>query len=561
MRIDYSPLRPPDVLGAVLDPVAASVSRFADAAVARKRQERELALRREQEARLGARDDQRHADAVARQKGIDADNKARIELQERRQIGEAEAKNARARAEVAARIRAAAAGGDEATAEMIDRAYAEADPRTGQVNYGIGDVDPQTGQRRRGFERVPGMAKPEAPKEELPAPTLDPVALSLQGFMGQKRQEKFAQDTEAYEKDQQNPRYRIGGVETSRDDLRHAQSALDAADFDKYIGSTARPGDADGESYAKMLGAQVRGRGLSLQQGTAAWNDYLKTGRKMAFESGENQLDRESRERAAAMRAEAAGKNPFRQASGDRAEEATLDAMTEKVFTKLGFKEIQAGNRKFNDIAAQLTQRNAALDSKTAGTWVKEAQGGTGVISDQDMNQFWGTIGGWAGRSTDAVQRALDGQLGDEKRKIVAEAVQWLAGRAQFNLKQIEDALSRRFDASRFGHRKEGIMRTYFPNWQPEAAPQGDPAAAPAGPTAPPEDLSSEAPLPEDPQAQSIDDMQPTRAQTRRAPAPQLVEGLPPGYVGSARRPAPVAPAKPTREQLIEEIRRRRGAR
>jgi hypothetical protein len=554
MNIDYSPLRNPGFLDEALDPIAASVQRFSADAMARKRQERELALRREQEARLAARDDQRYNAEMTRATNADKIARERLELADRRQVGEAEARNARARAEVAAKIRAAAASGDYATAEMIDRAYAESDPRTGQVQYGIGDADPTTGQRRRGFERLPGMAKPEAPAEELPAPTLDPVALSLQGFMGQERKNKFAADTEAYEKDQANPRFRIGGAETNLEDLRHAQSGLDAADFDKYVGSTARPGDVDGEAYAKMLGGQVRARGATTQQATAAWNDYLKTGRKMSFEADQNQLDRESRERAAAARATAVKENPYRQASGDRAEEATLDAMTGKVFTNLGFKEIQVGNRKFNDISAQLTQRNAALDSKTAGTWVKEAQGGTGVISDQDMNQFWDTIGGWAGRSADAVQRALDGQLGDDKRRIVADAVQWLAGRAQFNLTQIEGALSRRFDASKFGHRKEGIMRTYFPNWQPEG--QQAPAAAPAsGPSAPPEDISSEAPLPEDPQAQSIDDLQSRAPAPQQAAPPQLVPGLPPGFVGSGRRPQQGEDRKARIRRLLLEAR------
>jgi hypothetical protein len=148
---------------------------------------------------------------------------------------------------------------------------------------------------------------------------------------------------------------------------------------------------------------------------------------------------------------------------GERQEESGLDGVTEKVFRNLGFKEIQAQNRKFNDMAAGLAKGNAALDAKTAGSWVKEAQGGTGVISDADMRQFWDRVGGWGIRGQEMVQGALNGQLGDEKRRVVAEAVRELAGRAQYNLGNIKTALRQRLENSAYRDRVNDVMSTYFP--------------------------------------------------------------------------------------------------
>lgn len=578
MRIDYSPLAPPDVLGAVLDPVAASVSRFADAQIAKKRQERELALRREQEARLGARDDQRHADAVARQKGIDAENKARIELADRRQVGEAEARNARARAEVAARIRAAAAGGDEATAEMIDRAYAEADPRTGAVSYGIGDIDPQTGQKRRGFERVPGMAKPEAPTQEV-APTIDPVAMSLQGFFGQKKQEKFDQDTAAYEADQNNPRYRIGGVETSRDDLRHAQSGLDAADFDKYIGSTARPGDADGESYAKMLGSQVRGRGLSLQQGTAAWNDYLKTGRKMTFDAGENKADRESRERIGAMSA-----NRPRQSSPTAERNVELRARKEfedrvkGMAVRYDMPNNTKASLQMAEALKDAQSDNSVLQSAAQFGIAKEISGGGGAsLSNKDVEAMAARAGGFE-RLKGMVDRFMSGQkLSEGEKKVLADAIRERMAAVAGRIQQFSDDYDATFFNPQLPWARElgedyvhGVRNQYVPGaaqrqrQQQSAAPGapgGDRIRLSRGPLPGAADAAG-AVLQDDDDEEMDPDINseaPLDASPVRPPAPQLVEGLPPGYVGSGRRQA----ARPTREQLdrAREEARRRGLR
>jgi hypothetical protein len=187
-----------------------------------------------------------------------------------------------------------------------------------------------------------------------------------------------------------------------------------------------------------------------------------------AFQSIQNDLNRQqsdvNNQRMSA--AVGAGKGvgiQLKAEQGDRQEEAGLDGVVNKVFQNLGFKEIQAQNRKFNDMAAGLTKKNAALDAKTAGSWVKEAQGGTGVISDADMRQFWDRVGGWGIRTQEAVEGALSGQLGADKRRIVAEAVRELAARAQTNLQTVKESVRRRLETSAYAHRLDDAMATYFP--------------------------------------------------------------------------------------------------
>lgn len=160
-----------------------------------------------------------------------------------------------------------------------------------------------------------------------------------------------------------------------------------------------------------------------------------------------------------------------------RADEASARAAVKDIFNQFKFGEVQAQNRKFNDMAAQIAQPNAALDAATAGTWVKQAQGGTGVISDSDMEAFWNRIGGVTTRTSQWVENVLTGRIEPEKRAVVADAVKWLASRAGENLRTVKDAVDTQFSESpTLGPFREQMLRTYFP--EERARPR---AAAPSG--------------------------------------------------------------------------------
>jgi len=135
------------------------------------------------------------------------------------------------------------------------------------------------------------------------------------------------------------------------------------------------------------------------------------------------------------------------------------------VLTRLGFKETQIQNQKFNNMAADLsTNPNAALDAVTAGSFVKMAQGGTGVISDNDMKAFWDSIGGVPEKSAQWVQKVINGEIAQEKRETVRAAVQELARHAQGKLDEVRGAMEHAYRNSPNYSKYEGqFVGTYFP--------------------------------------------------------------------------------------------------
>jgi hypothetical protein len=78
---------------------------------------------------------------------------------------------------------------------------------------------------------------------------------------------------------------------------------------------------------------------------------------------------------------------------------------------------------------------NAFTDRALIGMWVKMAQGGSGVLSDSDIEQFWTKAGSPADRTENYIAQALDGRLGDERRQQVRAAIRELAavGEAHMN--------------------------------------------------------------------------------------------------------------------------------
>ena len=164
---------------------------------------------------------------------------------------------------------------------------------------------------------------------------------------------------------------------------------------------------------------------------------------------------------------------PGQQADDARADEAAARAATKEVLNQNKYNEALAKNKKFRDMTDRLANPNAALDAYTAGEWVKQAQGGSGVVSDRDIEIFWDRIGGAAERSWSWVQGVIDGTIPYGKRQEVMAATRWLAQRSQAYLNEIKDAVDVQLSASPTLYRyRDQMIGTYFPEERKETPEQ-----------------------------------------------------------------------------------------
>lgn len=175
------------------------------------------------------------------------------------------------------------------------------------------------------------------------------------------------------------------------------------------------------------------------------------------------QSDVNNRRIAGAMNNHATHNDPFKQRTADRGDEGALDAITKNVLSQTGYKDTALANRRFNDMAVKLAQKNAAVDTAVMGEWTKQAQGGAGVLSDSDLKVFYSRIGGFGVRTEEEIQKAINGQMGEGKRKLMTDASRWLAGRAAENLKTVKESLRFRLKNSAFADRTDDALGTYFP--------------------------------------------------------------------------------------------------
>jgi hypothetical protein len=271
--------------------------------------------------------------------------------------------------------------------------------------------------------------------------------------------------------------YEFGGFQPQRQKFTLAgkeydpQQTRDAAD-ERRTRSTQRfataMGDVQGlEKYIPIYTSGVEA-GLEPEKAFELMQKRMQSDDERAARDETARLQREqsdtnNRRIAAAMGSRVTHDDPFKQRTADRGDETSLDTVTKNVFGQLGFKEQQVANRKFNDMAATASKGNAGLDAVTAGSFVKMAQGGTGVISDSDMEQFWNRIGGVKERSAQWVENVVSGKIATDKRTIVIQAVKELAARAKSNLDGIKDAVKYRLENSAFADRAPDVIGTYFP--------------------------------------------------------------------------------------------------
>ena len=259
--------------------------------------------------------------------------------------------------------------------------------------------------------------------------------------------------------------------------------------------------------------AEMAGAGATGQQTAAVVN---ARGREDAqdWKAGENDEDRALRLKLEEMRAarrRMGGTDPRKAKRAADMDAAAADTSFQKFAANHGMAKELSRVQKYTMMAEELGVGNPALDTVIAGTWVKEAQGGTGVVSDGDVRFFWKKMGSIQLRTEDEVNSALNGDMGEAKRRIVLAAVQEMRNNTHRNLSRIASQGESYFKTPVGGQTAphaphwDRIRSAYFPWYQnrldeagnpigggaPQSAapapgaPRRRPAAAPGGPAPP----------------------------------------------------------------------------
>jgi len=144
-------------------------------------------------------------------------------------------------------------------------------------------------------------------------------------------------------------------------------------------------------------------------------------------------------DRIAAMKKRGGPKapDPMKTKRSDDLDAAAADTSFQKFASNVGMAKAMERAQKFTEMSDHLGVGNSALDSVVAGRWIKMSQGDSGVISDKDASFFWGQLGGIGLKTEEAVMRALNGEMGPEKRRLVLEAVGKLKSSTEGQLAKI----------------------------------------------------------------------------------------------------------------------------
>ena len=74
------------------------------------------------------------------------------------------------------------------------------------------------------------------------------------------------------------------------------------------------------------------------------------------------------------------------------------------------------------DTSSAMLQHNSALDVTAGAAFARKANG-AGVLTDKDYDRFWGAIGGVGARPENFMDNVMSGNMGEEKRRIVLDAI------------------------------------------------------------------------------------------------------------------------------------------
>ena len=152
----------------------------------------------------------------------------------------------------------------------------------------------------------------------------------------------------------------------------------------------------------------------------------------------------------------------------DLAKESAAERVAQNVLSNHGFKATYQLDKSTKDALANISQKNAALDRSVIGNWVQSAQGGGQRLTDKDISTFYGEIGGTYEAGEALFKKWFQGgEIPDDRRAIMEEAISALAARALENEKKIGETVFRRLSASpNLRGSTVPIMDAYFPTWR-----------------------------------------------------------------------------------------------
>lgn len=400
------------------------------------------------------------------------------------------------------RIAGAAGAPPQAQAPRLSSAYTDDEVR-GAAAHLFPDPDSRNNQlqavadeagqydlpgMRRFGNRVAGMKTPEEapetlPPTEAPPPTAQP-AQGLQAFTSGKFR---------FERPGQEP------IDFDPNDEQSRKTEVNKQVADTWLGGIV-PGDDEDERVARQIHSRIVAGAGSAAQATAAWDAYQAQKRGQNFKHSEGMIHELTRpeKMEIGMRPRAAfgglgreGKELGNEKKKLEIEQEYMDA-AEKTLGKMGYVNIRNDERKLAQLSMAVAgaDNNAALASIASGAFTKMAQGGTGVVSDQDFKVFWKDIGGLGIRTVEEFNRMWDGTLGKEKQAQVQDAVARLEHQMQINEAKVGERLTANLEGlhkllkhtgPEADMRTERVLDTYAPSylerWRARRANRGDTGA------------------------------------------------------------------------------------
>lgn len=367
-------------------------------------------------------------------------------------------------------------------------------------------VDPRTGQMGGlKFDRGEGPAPQEYQGYEMRAPSEAPkpsmvgklqlspeVAAMMPPEQGQPARPKLASVNEAYPRRKPSISTPWGGtVEFDPEEGRVAKEQEAQKRAGEYRQRATR--EVDPMMAQAWLRAADREESQMSGRETAQLQRIESQAIGQNFKQGEGAKYNTTREDKLkiGMRPRGAGGSPLKtekaQADLDNKEiglEGKYDGVVQKVLNNLNYKQINTQAVKLGDIASSIamSDTNPAAAAAGKGSFVKMAQGGTGVVSDQDMEVFWNRIGGLGMRARDAWQGFVDGTLPPEKKSAVQSALTEMENHARSNLNNIGKAIETGLPSYPGGAERVGrYLQMYAPGYKHDVdrakAGRGDPAA------------------------------------------------------------------------------------
>ncbi len=402
MKIDFDMLRAPGWT----DQLSRAMSEIGDSVAAERARKQRMALEAE---RIAGDQNIRQQDADTRD--------AREMRQQRSDDAQLEVDNAKRQRQADDTIRGDVARGDMVAAKLHASDYAEVDPST------------RTVKRGRDFEQLPDL-NPGAPPELKPEMSDADTAANL-----------GAQDT-AIANEGKPPvtgRVRIGGVETSTDELRHAADRQAAADFDKVGESlTGELGQAlqSGDPYLRTIAQRRAERFGQLQAGVKSGvispRDAMKemlSSEALADKYGENRAHDQTvgqfgieKQRVANSKPSADKQRTDGAGGIDRKDVTAFESSANNFQKQWNLAGDRSEDTKLRALLAD--QDKAIVQRAMISVLARGLQGEKGPLANEDVQRIQGDLGGAWGDVANWVARKGEGTMAPEVLAKLKEGIE-----------------------------------------------------------------------------------------------------------------------------------------